>query len=642
MPPRRPSTIQVTGALMSILRKIGGRDALPVWTLPFAAGVWMTADKLARILAGRWLFEDIELTAFKLDANGVPVKLSPKQWDRVIEELELLQGRLKAMDCDEAEQIEQWRTESVKRLPADAFVWLDEGAAWFRRHQLHRDYIVFHEDGHEEIPQRPGDRDLDLSPLIPRVIEDYFRANDHREAGHPPPSVSKTPRTEPERLPVWQKWRFFDAAALAEKPELTRKDVRDLLGLEKDEYFWHGDDCEFDEAGIRAKPLDEAAKRLLSGTELRVREQFEEDIKLDLPCPPQTFLAWCSDNDFLNILPSAFMTAMTNRSRSFGIAAKWDDYERALLQDSWTAREALCWLHGRNPLWFRGDIERELPEQVGLVKRAAAVGRLNLTATPPLQWIEWAQEKGWSIPAVLLSYARLKRTGGNAPHPRLRYPQDREIYLTIAELRKRWRLSNNSFLEDLAGRKELLPCKNGEPVYVQRKGMRFEFGIPPDPGQHDRNESNSKSRFRSHDASLVTWVSFLPEDVLYPLPFVREYEDDVNPGLKPQDESTLPELATSTTDLSRNGLEGEPNSLLSQSEPEGANAALGLATRQRMAEMGRLRQVEAAVVAEWWEPFIKEAKEVYPTVGSKLRAAEIVAQRHPEANIKPGTLRQKF
>jgi hypothetical protein len=265
---------------MSILRKIGGRDALPVWTLPFAAGVWMTADKLARILAVRWFSEDIELTAFKLDADGVPVTLHPKQWDRVIEDLELLQGRLKAMDCREAEQIEQWRTESVKRLPADAFVWLDECAAWFGRHQLHRDHFMFHEDGYEEIPKRPGDGDLDLFPLIPRAIEDYFRANGHGDAENSPTSADEPPHTEPEELPGWWKRTDFDPAALAGKPELDHKNVRDLLGLERKEDFWHSQDCEFDEAGIRAKPLDEAAKRMLSGTELRIWEKFEADIKL--------------------------------------------------------------------------------------------------------------------------------------------------------------------------------------------------------------------------------------------------------------------------------------------------------------------------------------------------------------------------
>jgi hypothetical protein len=90
---------------------------------------------------------------------------------------------------------------------------------------------VFHEDGPEESPKRPGDSEPDLSPLIPRAIEDYFRANGQREIEGLPPSADEPSPTEPEEHPGWRKWTDFDPAALAAKPELDCRDGRDLLGL---------------------------------------------------------------------------------------------------------------------------------------------------------------------------------------------------------------------------------------------------------------------------------------------------------------------------------------------------------------------------------------------------------------------------
>jgi hypothetical protein len=101
---------------------------------------------------------------------------------------------------------------------------------------------------------------------------------------------------------------------------------------------------------MRAKPLDKTDTRLLSGTELRIWEKFEADVRLDLPFSPQVFLSWCARNEFSEVLPSAFVTAMLNRNRSFGLTATRSDYERALRQDASTAREALCW-KGVSHVW---------------------------------------------------------------------------------------------------------------------------------------------------------------------------------------------------------------------------------------------------------------------------------------------------
>lgn len=377
-----------------------------------------------------------------------------------------------------------------------------------------------------------------------------------------------------------------EAAELARKPKLHRDDVFRLLGEGEHERFPFADDCDIDERGIRAKPLNDAVRRTFNAQEREQLERNRLDLELAFPCSPAELLAWCERNAFGDWLPSLFVAAVkaaphhedpaqvpsTPQPRSktntppdsasshfkaakrrdehsectvgqffpawaaycrrahdcpyegfrtlmewgvtvkageagtlgedftfkpadvrvafirarktaaksgddglshtlvmvpdydaermpladfwlsrenvlavlaergitdfqwpedgeprfvpsmgrdrnahgvdtpryygmvptiLGLTAKPEDYRWALLQDAWTAREALCWLHGRNPWWFNGDIQRELPEPVDLSKRAIRAGRLTPESSSPRAWIEWAKEKGWHIPPEL-------------------------------------------------------------------------------------------------------------------------------------------------------------------------------------------------------------------------------------------------
>jgi hypothetical protein len=58
--------------------------------------------------------------------------------------------------------------------------------------------------------------------------------------------------------------------------------------------------------------------------------------------------------------------------------------------------------------------------------------------------------------------------------------------------------------------------------------------------------------------------------------------------------------------------------------------------------MATIRQAATEVSAEWWKEFIEEGRKLVATGQSKSNAARIVAANHPEAKIKPGTLRQKL
>ena len=86
---------------------------------------------------------------------------------------------------------------------------------------------------------------------------------------------------------------------------------------------------------------------------------------------------------------------------TWGLTANEEDYKRALTQDCWSFREAICWLHGRNPIWCRGDILERFRSEADLALRAIAAGKLSKVNSTPEAWITWAISKNWNVPDML-------------------------------------------------------------------------------------------------------------------------------------------------------------------------------------------------------------------------------------------------
>jgi hypothetical protein len=369
---------------MSVVVKIQGQDALPVWTLPFVGGGDLPTDKLAGILAGRWPWYKA-LSAFKLDPEGQPATLAPKQWDRVVTRIEVCGEALKAKFEVSGDAYPAWEIESAKCFPRNAYIWLDEFACWFSHHQYVNAPMT--DDGCLKF--RHGDKEPDLEPIIPEEVEAYFGRGGAADSPEPTPAGGDRHRLSGQR-----------AMELAQQHTLEHNNALDLLGLDAPAQFWFSKDCDFDAQGVRPKAEAERDAAGLTGQERRVCLEFLKDIRLDLPCAPEAFLAWCVRNSFADVLPPEFVAAVGAREAR-GLAPTPEDYRLALKLDAWTAREALCWLCGRNPACFRGDVEQEFPEQADWVARAIRVGRLTFDGSSPRQWTEWAIEKGWPIPLGL-------------------------------------------------------------------------------------------------------------------------------------------------------------------------------------------------------------------------------------------------
>lgn len=86
---------------------------------------------------------------------------------------------------------------------------------------------------------------------------------------------------------------------------------------------------------------------------------------------------------------------------SNGLPATAGDYMEALKQDCWTAREAICWLKGKQPDSMRGDIEKYFLNEANSVRRAIEAEILSGTSSSPLAWVQWAKSKDWELPYYL-------------------------------------------------------------------------------------------------------------------------------------------------------------------------------------------------------------------------------------------------
>lgn len=150
---------------MSVVISIKGREAIPVRAIPFVTGWSMSPDMVASTLAHTDLFTKLRgIAAYHLAGNDEPAPMLPKEWDGVEAELQVLTDTLKAKESVDFESYPTWRRESILLLPAGVFVWKDEFNAEFSK--------TFSPERRWIMDERPGDRDLNWTPLIPQTLRE--------------------------------------------------------------------------------------------------------------------------------------------------------------------------------------------------------------------------------------------------------------------------------------------------------------------------------------------------------------------------------------------------------------------------------------------------------------------------------------
>ena len=106
---------------MNIIASINGRQAVPLRAVPFMDG-W-NALYPERIV--EWLESQPDTPrAFRVDKSGMVTSIEHRFWHSTLK-------RLEGLVPDDAPRIE-WERESVKLIPAEAFMWVDDVLALFR------------------------------------------------------------------------------------------------------------------------------------------------------------------------------------------------------------------------------------------------------------------------------------------------------------------------------------------------------------------------------------------------------------------------------------------------------------------------------------------------------------------------------
>jgi len=217
----------------SLAVKVADRDALPVRAIPYVTGWTISPDVVAQNFARDAAppFEKLENTDTYHLVDGRVVKLLPKEWDRYVAALQGLEAELRERFDNDDRGYAAWVSQSVAKLPAGVFVWLDEFTADFER-----DY------GPERLSimgERDGDRELSLSPFLEEnalnmALEGFARRQPLATHASDDSHASLVEYLQNGRPIDWQYWvqnmKTLNAAEVARLMEGLDPDLYEDLG----------------------------------------------------------------------------------------------------------------------------------------------------------------------------------------------------------------------------------------------------------------------------------------------------------------------------------------------------------------------------------------------------------------------------
>jgi hypothetical protein len=158
------------GGALSVVILIQGREAIPVRAIPLLT-YWevLSPDDLAAALTGEDDFNQSfrDLRAYRLD-NGTPKSVPQSFWTNfVVRELSALSEHIKHAEVSHEDGYNQWRQQSLAKLPAGTFVWKDEFEACFWRKFGPDGEMTWLSGGGRG--ERNKSIELDFDPFIPGI-----------------------------------------------------------------------------------------------------------------------------------------------------------------------------------------------------------------------------------------------------------------------------------------------------------------------------------------------------------------------------------------------------------------------------------------------------------------------------------------
>ena len=175
---------------------IEGREAIPVRAIPLLT-YWevLSPDSLASALTGEDAFSESFRTLFAHRISDGGIKNVPQRWwaNFMVRELDALSERIKQTEISHEVGYDQWRRESLERLPAATFLWRDEFEACFWQKFGPNGETIWLPDGNKKT--RNESIQLDFDPFIPSigiqdlVVEGFSSFQMRHQAGSPAEST---------------------------------------------------------------------------------------------------------------------------------------------------------------------------------------------------------------------------------------------------------------------------------------------------------------------------------------------------------------------------------------------------------------------------------------------------------------------
>lgn len=160
---------------LHVVVNISGRDALPVWVLPYVTGWTLSPDMLMdRLVCSSYDPTASFPIAFQLeDSTNNPVLIPTEQWEGLHIKVESIDTQLKNEKLLLAHDRDEWRIRSITEIMQHkAYVWLDEFESWFNK-QLYAHKTV-KVDGHGVQYEGAG-VEFCLSPALTQECTKYFK-----------------------------------------------------------------------------------------------------------------------------------------------------------------------------------------------------------------------------------------------------------------------------------------------------------------------------------------------------------------------------------------------------------------------------------------------------------------------------------
>ena len=159
---------------VQVVVKILGREALPVWVLPYVTGWNLSPDMLLDRLVNPHHDPTASFpAAFQVGASNNSMLIPREQWEGIYIKVKSIDEQLTKEGLTLFHDRDEWRRRSIAELSRhQAYVWLDEFQGWFNKQLYAHNTLKIGDHGSET--EGPG-VEICLYPFLPQELATCFK-----------------------------------------------------------------------------------------------------------------------------------------------------------------------------------------------------------------------------------------------------------------------------------------------------------------------------------------------------------------------------------------------------------------------------------------------------------------------------------